>query len=645
MLRAACGLLILAALCGVGRASTVKQGSISFTPCPDSPAVCADVPRPLDPSGRVLGTLKIHVEYFRHKAAGPAQGTLVAADGGPGYPSTLSRDDYLYLFKPLMDTRDVLLMDNRGTGRSSSIDCHELQISERYTVEQNAACGRALGASAPFYGSGSAADDLAAILQALSAPPVDLYGNSYGTYFAQVFAVRHPNLVRSVILDGAYPLDGADYAWYPTYAPAMREKFNVACARSPACAALPGDSMGRIQSVLAQLRAHPMREHSTDYDGKVREFLADPSTLATVMFSNAPPLVTVRELDAAARSFVGGDRAPLLRLMAESLSSVDSRDPAANPKIFSAGLAIAVMCQDAPQIFDMRLAPPERRLDRDRALRERQQHFPDTYAPFSIDEYRGLPLDYGFIDQCVDWPVTLGNREISQVVPSGTAYPDVPVLVLSGDLDNMTTLADGAAAAAHFKRGHQIVIRNGFHVNALPRSRGNCAADLARRFIERLDVGNDDCKTDIPPVRLLDRFAQSFTEVDPAQENGSNHAEARDLRLAAAVVQTLGDVAIRAKLNESGHGVGLRGGRFEVHAARDGVHVQLHELRYTSDLALSGSFDVTAKDASALANVVLVSTDGTHGALRVSWQDTPAARVHLSGHIGQHGIEATTTLP
>jgi hypothetical protein len=331
--------------------------------------------------------------------------------------------------------------------------------------------------------------------------------------------------------------------------------------------------------------------------------------------------------------------------MAESLSSVDSRDPAANPKIFSAGLAIAVMCQDAPQIFDMRLAPPARRSDRDRALRERQQHFPDTYAPFSIDEYRGLPLDYGFIDQCVDWPVTPDNREISQVVPSGAAYPDVPVLVLSGDLDNMTTLADGAAAAAHFKRGRQIVIRNGFHVNALPRSRGTCAADLARRFIERLDVGNDDCKTDVPPVRLLDRFALFFTEIDPAQADGLSHADTRDLRLAAAAVQTLGDVAIRAKLNESGHGVGLRGGRFEVHSARDGVHLRLHELRYTSDLALSGRFDLTAEGHSASADVNLITTDGTRGALQVRWQVTPEARARVTGQIGHHHIAATSPLP
>ena len=55
-------------------------------------------------------------------------------------------------------------------------------------------------------------------------------------------------------------------------------------------------------------------------------------------------------------------------------------------------------------------------------------------------------------------------------------YPQVPVLVVSGELDNMTPVADGAAAAARFPRAHHVVITNGFHVNALPHSRSECGA-------------------------------------------------------------------------------------------------------------------------------------------------------------------------
>jgi pimeloyl-ACP methyl ester carboxylesterase len=78
------------------------------------------------------------------------------------------------------------------------------------------ACGTRLGASAALYGSGLAADDLAAVLDALGIHKVDLCSDSYGTFFAQAFAGRHPQRLRSVVLGAAYAvreLDAAARAW------------------------------------------------------------------------------------------------------------------------------------------------------------------------------------------------------------------------------------------------------------------------------------------------------------------------------------------------------------------------------------------------------------------------------------------------
>src|SRR5450432_3354649 len=218
-------------------------GTLELRRCPVVPAYCGTLDRPLDPTGAVAGRIAIHFEYYPHSGPGKPSGTLVATEGGPGYPATLSRDAYLALFKPLRRQRDLLLMDNRGTGESGAIDCRELQTAEKWTVELTAACGRSLSSSAPLYSTAYAADDLAAILQALDIRRIDLYGDSYGTYFEQVFAVRHPNILRSIVLDGAYPLNGADYPWYSIYAPAMREKFDIACRRFAPCARLAGTSI------------------------------------------------------------------------------------------------------------------------------------------------------------------------------------------------------------------------------------------------------------------------------------------------------------------------------------------------------------------------------------------------------------------
>ena len=156
-------------------------------------------------------------------------------------------------------------------------------------------------------------------------------------------------------------------------------------------------------------------------------FTANATQLAIVMFGSAPALASVREVDAAARAFVEGDRQPLLRLMAETLAGVDSRDATHSPLEFSAGLAAAVSCGDPPQIFDMTLAPKERLAARDLAIARRESQAPDTYAPFTIAEYRRMPLDYAFID------CARGRCCSPAAVPVDDPYPEAPVLVVSGD--------------------------------------------------------------------------------------------------------------------------------------------------------------------------------------------------------------------
>jgi pimeloyl-ACP methyl ester carboxylesterase len=601
-------------------ARALSVGSIELRPCKNVHAYCGDLDRPIDPTGASPGRISIHFEYYPHTAAGKSTGTLVATEGGPGYPATLSRDDYLSLFGPLRAHRDFVLMDNRGTGQSGAVDCRELQTAEKWTVELNGACGRSLGDRAPLYSTAYAADDLAAVLEALHVGKIDLYGDSYGTYFEQVFAVRHPHTLRSIVLDGAYPLNGLDYAWYPTYAPAMRDKFDIACRRSPSCASLPGSSIDRMMPVLSELRSHPFAAHAADSDGHEHEFTADASQLATVMFGSAPAFASVREFDAAARAFSGGDRAPLLRLMAETIAGVDSRDPTGDSSQYSAGLAAAVMCQDPPQIFDMRLAPAQRRIDRDRAVADRRLAHPDTYAPFTIDEYRGMPLDYSFLDQCVDWPVAPVSHPASNVVAADVRYPDVPALVISGELDNMTTPEDGAAVARAFAHGTRVLIRNSFHVNALPRARSACGAEIARRFIETLSAGDISCAAAVPPVALVPRFALHASELEPASAEPGNLAGADQLRRVRAAVQSAGDVLARLRANTTGSGVGLRGGSFRAVTGASQIHVELDRVRWTLDLPVSGAIDAPAgRTGTVRASLQFGDAGQAPGKIEVEW--------------------------
>jgi pimeloyl-ACP methyl ester carboxylesterase len=656
---AALGLLLVVAPAAATAAGapaappTLRVGAATLSRCAGLPArstYCGRLDRPLDSSGALRGNVSIYFEFYPHTGPGKAAGLLVATEGGPGYPATGSRGEYLALFEPLRRTRDVLIMDNRGTGRSGALDCPELQSAERWTTGMVGACGESLGDRAALFGTAPAADDLAAILTVLGAAKIDLYGDSYGTYFEQVFAVRHPGMLRSVVLDGAYPLNGPDYAWYPTYAPAMRDKFDLACRRSPGCSKLPGSSMDHIGSLIARLRLEPPSAHAADAEGRERRFTADPAHLATLMFGSAPALATVRELDAAARAYLGGDRAPLFRLMAETVASVDSEDArnaAADITQWSAGLEAAVMCHDPPQIFDMRLPPALRAADRDRALAERRRSHPDTYAPFSIDEYRGMPLDYSFIDQCVAWPVAPAAHPAGQAGPPNAVYPDVPALIVSGELDNLTTPADGAAVAAAFKRGRQVLVANSFHVNALPHARSRCAAGIVRHFIATLDPGDVACAAEVAPIRLVPRFAAHADEVEPALGQARNAASDADLRLASAAVQTVGDVLVRAADNSSGHGVGLRGGVFEIAAAGDSRRVTLDRVRWTKDLTVSGTIEERLDIAHTVhATVTIRGAGQVPGTLDILWPDRVSnARARIQGEIAGRAVDARMPAP
>lgn len=544
-----------------------------------SGARCGYLNRPLDPAGSLAGTLGIYYEFYPHSGAGAAAGTLVAAEGGPGYPTTESREDYLALFTPLRRTHDVLLMDNRGTGRSGAIDCEPLQRAAILTRADIGACGRSLGPGAPFYSTTLAADDLAALLDALNIARIDLYGDSYGTYFSQVFALRHADRLRSLVLDGAYGLEGPDYAWYPHYAPAMRAKFDRTCERSPSCRALPGSSIEHILPALEELRAHPFDTTAGDDAGHPVPLRADASALAIVMFGSSPAFATVRETDAAARAFSAGDRAPLLRLMSESQLGVDSREASRSPAAYSAGLAAAVSCQDPPQVFDLALDPAQRTAALEREFGRLQHSLPDLYAPFTLDEYRGMPPDYVFIDECLQWPAPGAGGPVPPLVVPRAPYADVPVLVISGELDNMTSVADGEAAASHYPHAHHVVITNSFHVNALPRARSDCGAQLARDFITHLAIANEECAALVPPVPLLARFVRASQQLDPAQALPGNQADERILREVSAAAQTGADVLVRAQGSGSGKYLGLRGGSFRVTARGNGYRLTLRAVR------------------------------------------------------------------
>jgi pimeloyl-ACP methyl ester carboxylesterase len=222
-------------------------------------ALCGSIRRLWDPANPRAGKVKVGFAFVpARNRKRPVLGTLVPHEGGPGYSTTGTGTSYAEMYGPLLRRRNLLLVDQRGTGRSQPIDCPALQ---NLTIAYNEAarrCGRSLGAHADDYSTALSADDLAAVISALRLGRVDVYGDSYGTFFAQVFTGRHPAMVRTLVVDSAYPAYG-ESAWYPTQGPALREAFDAACRRSAACRSAGGPFLPTLAKVLRIVRSHPWR--------------------------------------------------------------------------------------------------------------------------------------------------------------------------------------------------------------------------------------------------------------------------------------------------------------------------------------------------------------------------------------------------
>ena len=101
------------------------------------------------------------------------------------------------MYGPLLDRRNLLLVDQRGTGRSARDRLPDAAGPARPYDSAAQVCAAQLGDHSDLYGSTLSADDQSAVIRALQLGKVDLYGDSYGTFFTQVFAGRHPGQVRA----------------------------------------------------------------------------------------------------------------------------------------------------------------------------------------------------------------------------------------------------------------------------------------------------------------------------------------------------------------------------------------------------------------------------------------------------------------
>jgi pimeloyl-ACP methyl ester carboxylesterase len=593
--------------------------------------LCGSIPRLLDPEDASGETIDINFELYparNHRL--PLLGTIVAVEGGPGYATTASRDYYLELFDPLLSQRQLLLVDNRGTGASAAIDCPELQSYEGDYLANVRLCGEQLGDTSDLFGTAFAADDMAAVLDALAISRVDLYGDSYGTFFAQTFAVRHPDRVRTVVLDAAYPVEDQD-PWYRDINRAIVDAFQTVCERDPGCAALGHDPIETLRKLAGALDADPLVGTAPDADGVMRDVYLDAPMLSYLTGVATYGVPVYRELDAAARAYLDdGDPIPLLRIAAEENYYGD----AGAVEEFSEGLYIATICNDYPQLWDIMAPLADRPAQFESAVLELSATEPDAFDPYTIEQWLASP--WTEFESCMGWPAP---SNWVPPYPANHVYPDIPILVLVGDLDSITSPEGAEKAANFFPNSTFVEVANVAHVTALV-DYSRCASDLVVRFVQTGgDAGNVSCAAGYNEIRVVEQFPTTLGEVEvPAGVGAGTRGQA-----VVAAANTMADMMTRWYSMFGEDGVGLRGGTFHT-TGLTSVGFKMSELKWVDDLGLSGTVRWDRATGAIVGEVTMGGAIA--GTLTISWNDWhPLAQAHAVGVVGGERVDLTFAAP
>lgn len=634
-------MLAASGLSQAGPAATITVGSLSLTLCnTEYTGYCGSVRRALDPSGAVKGSISIGFEFYpRRNTALPRLGTLLPQEGGPGYSSTGSRDFYLGLFDALRDRRDVLIIDKRGTGLSAAIDCPTLQAGSA-SLAAVGACAGQLGASSWLYGTRFAAADITAVLDALGLPEVDFYGDSYGTFVGQVLAGLYPQRLRSIVLDSAYPVRAPD-AWFPTDWATAWSGIDLSCSRSPSCRSLGGSASQRVKQLAILLRVRPLKGTAPDAYGLLQPVTLDAPGLMRIIDNAGDGGSIYRELDAAARAWLEqGDARPVLRLSAEQ--DTFSQD---DPETFSYGLYQAVICSDYPLLYDLRQPGSIRSTQYAQALADARAHRPGLFAPFTIDEALASQMYITPLGSCLPWRAPPTNQVQGQPLPPSVRFPAVPTLVLSGDLDSVTSPQDAAQVTRQFPDAVQVVVPNLTHVVADADEIG-CTLGLVQHFVDQLAPGDAACIQRVRAVRTVPRFARSYRDLAPLSPDAGDATSADQRRMAAAGLEAVGDALARYWPSLDSSGAGLRGGQFQYSRTSAGLAFTLTRYQFTEDVAASGRITWNFATSVIAATVDLWSGGRSVGTLNIRWIDSaPAATATVTGTLGGLALRAHRIAP
>jgi len=397
----------------------------------------------------------------------PASDPFFPLAGGPGQ-SAVEAYPLTGFTAKIRQQRDVVLVDQRGTGGSNPLPCNlrdpkdsQAIIGDSVPLDKVRACRSELEKKADLsqYTTSIWADDLDEVRQALGYDKINVFGGSYGTRAALVYLRQHGNHVRSLALEGVAP---PEYRIPIAFSHSIEDSVNQLldrCAADDSCHKSYPDLRKEFQTILERLDKSPAQFEVQNPNGSGMQAI----TLSRGSFvANLRPMLYVPSFISQFPYTI--HRAYLNDWSIYGIVALSIRD--AIDKQVNRGLSFSVICsEDVPGVSEGEI----------------RRETSDTYlGDFQVRMYQKA---------CAEWPHAKLSRDFHAPIRSS-----VPALLISGALDPATPPQASASAARELSADRVVIVKDGTHGTGSPCIDGIISDFVAHGSTKALDT---TCVNDI----------------------------------------------------------------------------------------------------------------------------------------------------
>jgi pimeloyl-ACP methyl ester carboxylesterase len=428
-------------------------------------AKCGSLRVPEDPShpdGRQIDLNLAVVEAARRHAE---PDPLFILMGGPGESATENFAALSSIFEGIHQERDIVLVDQRGTGKSHPLRCLNAKdkgLGEEESIARLKACPARLDADLRFYTTDFAMQDLDRVRAALGYETINLYGVSYGTRAVLVYLKLYPERVRSLVLDAVVDPSFVLYQDAARDGQRSLELLFERCEADPACSSTYPRLRSELTEVLQKVEGAPtVVTISHPATGQPLEVPLTGALLSTHIFNMlySPDLSAVLPF-VIHQAHQNQDYAPLI-----------TQGFLVNDRVYD-GLFYAVACaEDSPF------------LQWDQTASGLFDHNLQT-----------------FLEICSAWP----RGEVPPIVHA-PVVSDVPVLMFSGEADPITPPWHAEKLRDFLRNSRDVVFPGMGHGNAA----SACGMQIMENFVDTVSVNGLDvtCAADVKPPQFFVGFS------------------------------------------------------------------------------------------------------------------------------------------